>query len=190
MVTGVIERQEGRLASAAGLDSTLVYVSYETLELYGKNNGINHYEIVMPNPVSNFALNHVKENIGVEEKEMEVLENTSRYSLVSRLKLLMAFGTRSMNGKAIIYPYWENIARGYEDIIVLLTGLMLLFLLYPVILLLVVFIRWWRHKGWTLKDVWHWCRDWMERRMEQARERRKTLRSQRGVPKSEEEEIL
>ncbi len=190
MVTGVIERQEGRLASAAGLDSTLVYVSYETLELYGNNNGINHYEIVMPNPVSNFALNHVKENIGVEEKEMEVLENTSRYSLVSRLKLLMAFGTRSMNGKAIIYPYWENIARGYEDIIVLLTGLMLLFLLYPVILLLVVFIRWWRHKGWTLKDVWHWCRDWMERRMEQARERRKTLRSQRGVPKSEEEEIL
>lgn len=190
MVTGVIERQEGRLASAAGVDSTLVYVSYETLELYGNNNGINHYEIVMPNPVSNFALNHVKENIGVEEKEMEVLENTSRYSLVSRLKLLMAFGTRSMNGKAIIYPYWENIARGYEDIIVLLTGLMLLFLLYPVILLLVVFIRWWRHKGWTLKDVWHWCRDWMERRMEQARERRKTLRSQRGVPKSEEEEIL
>ena len=190
MVTGVIERQEGRLASAAGLDSTLVYVSYETLELYGNNNGINHYEIVMPNPVSNFALNHVKENIGVEEKEMEVLENTSRYSLVSRLKLLMAFGTRSMNGKAIIYPYWENIARGYEDIIALLTGLMFLFLLYPVILLLVVFIRWWRHKGWTLKDVWYRCRDWMERRMEQARERRKTLRSQRGVPKSEEEEIL
>ena len=190
MVTGVIERQEGRLASAAGLDSTLVYVSYETLELYGNNNGINHYEIVMPNPVSNFALNHVKENIGVEEKEMEVLENTSRYSLVSRLKLLMAFGTRSMNGKAIIYPYWENIARGYEDIIALLTGLMFLFLLYPVILLLVIFIRWWRHKGWTLKDVWYRCKDWTERRMEQARERRKTLRSQRGVQKSEEEEIL
>lgn len=190
MVTGVIERQEGRLAEAAGLDGTLVYVSYETLELYGKNNGINHYEIVMPDPVSNFALNHVKKNIGVEEKEMEVLENTSRYSLVSRFKLLMSFGTRSMNGKAIIYPYWENIARGYEDIIAAFTGLMLLFLLYPVILLVVIFIRWWRHKGWTLKDVWYRCKDWTERRMEQAREKRKALRSQKGMSKSEEEDIL
>ena len=174
MIAGVIERQSGRLAEAAGLDSTLVYVSYETLELYGTNSGINHYEIVMPNPVKNFALNHVKENIGAKENEIEVLENTSRYSLLSRIKLLGAFGTRSMNGKAIIYPYWENIARGYEDIIGVLTGVMLFFLLYPIILGLVFFIRWWRHKGWTFKDVWHWCRDKAERKIEMRRERRKT----------------
>lgn len=173
IVQGVVERPEGRLAEAAGLDSTLVYVSYETLELYGKNNGINHYEIVMPNPVSKFALNHVKENIGVEEKEMEVLENSSRYSLLSRLKLIADFGTRSMNGKAIIYPYWENIARGYEDIIALLTFLMLILLLYPIGLGLVLFIIWWRHKGWTLKDVWNWCRDKLERKAEAHRERKR-----------------
>ncbi len=147
-----------RLAKAAGLDSTLVYVSYKTLSELGKNNGINHYEIVMPNPVKNFALNHVKENIGAEEKEAEILENTSRYSVLSRLKLIGKFGTRSMNGKAIIYPYWENIARGYEDIIAVLTVVMLLFLLYPGILVIVSLIWWWKHKGWTIKDVWHIAR--------------------------------
>ena len=79
-----MERPSGRLAEAAGLDSTLVYVSYESLEENGKSNGINHYEIVMPNPVSGFAENYIRENLGADEKETEVLENTSRYSFLSR----------------------------------------------------------------------------------------------------------
>ncbi len=166
IVTGVVERPQGKLAEAAGLDSTLVYVSYQTLSELGTNNGINHYEIVMPNPVSNFAYNLVKEKMGVAEKETEMLENTSRYSLLSRLKIIGSFGTRSMNGKAIIYPYWENIARGYEDIIALLTIFMMLFLLYPVVLVVVLFIIWWKHKGWTLKEVWHKLKDKLERRWE------------------------
>lgn len=178
LVTGVVKRPEGRLEEAAGLDSTLVYVSYGTLLELGSSNGINHYEIVMPNPVSNFALNHVRENLGSNEKEVEVLENTSRYSLVNRLRIIAAFGTRSMNGKAIIYPYWENIARGYEDIIALLTLFGLLFLLYPVILAIVFFVIWWKHKGWTLKEVWYHIKDKAERRMEKMREKR--LQKTRG----------
>lgn len=179
IVTGVVEREEGRLEKAAGLDGTLVYVSYKTLSELGTNNGINHYEIVMPNPVKNFALNHVKENIGVPEKEVEILENTSRYSFLSRIKMIGKFGTRSMNGKAIIYPYWENIARGYEDIISLLTVVMLLFLLYPVILVVTIFIYWWKHKGWTMKDVWHRGKDKLERKMETAREKKRVRKEGR-----------
>ena len=173
IVTGVVKRPEGRLEEAAGLDDTLVYVSYETLSELGTCNGINHYEIVMPNPVSNYAVNLVRERLGTNEKEVEVLENTSRYSLVNRLKILAEFGTRSMNGKAIIYPYWENIARGYEDIIAVLTLLMLLCLLYPIVLLVVFFIKWWRHKGWTLKDVGNRLKDKEERFMEKRRAKKK-----------------
>ena len=97
------------------------------------SNGINHYEIVMPNPVDEFAYGKVKEGIGIDEKNVEIVENSRRYSLPNRIKTILAFGTRSMNGKAIIYPYWENLARGYEDIIALLTVVMLLLLLYPVV---------------------------------------------------------
>ena len=173
IVTGVVKRPEGRLEEAAGLDDTLVYVSYQTLNELGTCNGINHYEIVMPNPVSNYAVNLVRERLGTNEKEVEVLENTSRYSFVDRLRTITEFGTRSMNGKAIIYPYWENIARGYEDIIAVLTLFLMLFLLYPVVLLLVLFIKWWRHKGWTLKDVWHGLKDKAERFMEKRRAKKK-----------------
>ena len=155
IVSGVIERPEGRMVEKAGLDTTRVYVSLSTLEEYGESRGINHYEIVMPNPVKEFALKHVKEQLGSDERETEVLENTSRFNLLNRLKVIGSFGTRSMNGRAIIYPYWENVARGYEDIIGMLTVFMLLFLLYPSVLVLIAFVYWWRHKGWTLKDVWH-----------------------------------
>lgn len=169
IITGVVERPSGRLEEAAGLDSTLVYVSYKTLSELGRNNGINHYEIVMPNPVTGFAAKYIQENLGTDEKNTEVVENTSRYSFVSRLKLLVQFGTRSMNGKAIIYPYWENIARGYEDILAVLTLFELLFLLYPSVLALAFFCIWWKHKGWTVKEKLLKLKDRLERRIERGR---------------------
>lgn len=172
MVIGVVERPEGRLEKAAGLDGTLVYVSYQTLKELGSCNGINHYEIVMPDPVTSFAENFIREKLGTSEKETEVLENTSRYSFLSRLKLIPAFGTRSMNGRAIIYPYWENIARGYEDILAVVTLFELLFLLYAIVLALVFFGIWWKHKGWTLKDVWLYLKDKAERLGEKLRSKR------------------
>lgn len=173
IVTGVIERQTGRLAKAAGLDSSVVYVSYETLAAYGFANRIGTYEIVMPNPVKNYALNYVKENIGVQESESEVLENTSRYSLLSRLKVIGGFGTRSMNGKAIIYPYWENIARGYEDILAVLLLGEIIFLLYPVVLLIIAVVIAWKHKTWTARTVYLFLQDKWERFLERLRAKRK-----------------
>lgn len=172
IVMGVVERPAGRLAESAGLDGTLVYVSLETLENLGTSYGINHYEIVMPDPVTGFAYNHVKENLGSDEKAAEVVENSTRYSLLSRLKLIGQFGTRSMNGKGIIYPYWENIARGYEDILTVLTLLSLILLLYPAVLLLAAFVIWWRHKGWTLRDARLMGKDKLERLLERMRARR------------------
>lgn len=174
IVTGVVERPSGRLAEAAGLESTLVYVSMDTLETLGISYGINHYEIVMPDPVTGFAYNYVKEKLGADEKTTEVVENSSRYSLLSRLKMIGQFGVRSMNGKGIIYPYWENIAKGYEDILTALTLLMLITLLYPMILLLIAFIFWWRHKGWTLRDARLKGKDKLERLMERLREKRRS----------------
>ena len=172
IVTGVVERPAGRLEEAAGLDSTLVYVSYRTLSEMGRNNGINHYEIVMPDPVTGFAKKYIQENLGSDEKNTEVVENSQRYTFLSRLKLLTQFGTRSMNGKAIIYPYWENIARGYEDILAVVTLFELLFLLYPSVLAVVFFCIWWRHKGWTVKEKALKLKDKTERRIERRRMRR------------------
>ncbi len=152
IVMGVVERPHGRFAEAAGLDGTMVYLSYDSLSKYGSCSGINNYEIVMPNPVTGYAENVIRENFASDSASVDVVDNTGRYSMMSRLALLTQFGLRSMNGKAIIYPYWENIARGYEDVLCLLTFFQLLFLLYAIAVALRLFVSWWRHKGWTIRD--------------------------------------
>ena len=178
MVSGVVERPEGRLAENAGLDKTMVYVSYQTLQELGEHSGINHYEIVMPNPVTGFAVNMIRESFGTDPQEVEIVENTSRYSLVSRVKILMQFGIRSMNGKAIIYPYWENMARGYEDILALLTFFELFFLLFALAVALGLFIRWWRHKGWTVGGKIKALGGWIQLRMDRLRAGRREKKSE------------
>ena len=140
----------------------------------------------MPNPISNYAENLVREGLASNEKEVQVIENSSRYSFLNRLKVIAAFGTRSMNSKAIIYPYWENVARGYEDVIALLTLLMLLFLLYPIGVLWGMWMYWWRHKGWTMKERWIEITDKIERKAERLRCKIKAHQQK----KYEDEELL
>ena len=169
IIAGVVEMEDGSLTEAAGLTDTVVFVSYTTLNRYGTDHGINHYEIVMPNPVSEYAYSYVKDHIGVAETELQIVENSARYSFINRLKLIKSFGTRSMNGKAIIYPYWENVARGYEDILSLLTIWMLVFLVYPLVTVIVIIGRLWKRKTWTAKSVILACKDKAERKIEKRR---------------------
>ena len=151
LVQGVIEREKGHLQEAAGLDNSVIYVS---LNKYGTHSGINHYEIVMPNPVNGFAAGYVKDLFGIDEHEMEVVDNTGRFHLLNRIQLIKSFGTRSMNGKAIIYPYWENVARGTEDILLVLTLFMLLFFVIPMTVIIIKLIILWRHRAWNIKSIW------------------------------------
>ena len=173
LICGVIKRDSGRLNDFAGNGSSTVYVSYDTLQKNlskrGQNAHINHFEVVMPNPVKDFAVGIVKERIGVAENEMELVENTSRFGLLPLLQIVSDFGMRSMNGKAIIYPYWENIARGYEDILALILVFRMLFLLYPVVIAVIYIIFLWRNRTWHFKDV----KDFAERKIEEIRMKRR-----------------
>ncbi len=134
---------------------------------------INHFEIVMPNPIKGFAMDMVKKNLTVDEKESEFIENSTRYSYDHCLKLLGEFSYRSMNGKAIIYPYWENIARGKEDILAILTTFVVIFIAVPSLIIAIWLIYRWRHKKWTWKSVW----EKLTRALENIRSLRKTVKS-------------
>ena len=180
LVCGVIKRDSGRLNDSAGNGSSIVYVSYDTLQknlsTKGQSAVINHYEVVMPNPVKDFALGIVKEQIGVEEGEMELVENTTRFGFLPLLQIIGDFGMRSMNGKAIIYPYWENIARGYGDILAFILVFRILFALYPIVMLVIFLIYLWKNRTWNFRDV----KDFTERKWESFRIYR---RNQKSNPK-------
>ncbi len=140
-IAGVYHREAGHLQEAAGLNDIMVFVSYETLNAYGTGNGINTYEVVAPNPVEHFVYHTVKEKFGLAEEEMTVIENSARYSAESMISVLSDFGIRSMQNKATDYPYWENIARGYEDIRAMLFMIQTVFLVIPSVIILVFLIR-------------------------------------------------
>lgn len=168
-VEGVIKRQSGHFAEAAGLKDSVVYVSHETLSAYGTSEGINTYEVVGPNPVKGFLANVVREDFGFKEQEMQVVENSARYSLEAMISVVLAFGTRSMQNAAIHYPYWENIARGYEDVRALLLFFQFIFLLIPAVIIVVFLIIKWKHRTVTAKDVIHYLSDKKDRALEICR---------------------
>ncbi|MBQ7776519.1 MAG: ABC transporter permease [Lachnospiraceae bacterium] len=173
VVTGVVKQEEGKLYEAAGLDDSQIYVSYDTLEKYGRNNGINHFEIVMPNPVSGYALEYVKKAIGVTESELEVVENSTRFDTLNRIKHIGKLSSRAMNGKAIIYPYWENVARAYEDRVAVMMLFQLIFLVFPVIVISIVLVILWKRRTWTVKSVLLSLRDKIEDILSMRKSRRK-----------------
>lgn len=154
-VAGVIRREDSYFHKEAGLRETTVYVSYDTLSKLGTTQGINTYEIIMPNPVRDFAAGKVREKFGIDEKQMQVVENSDRYSLESLLTVLADFGIRSMNFYGILYPYWENVARGWEDVFAWIGILQVVTLLIPLILCGMGIIAAWRKRQWNREDVQH-----------------------------------
>lgn len=184
IVTGVIKRESGKMAEQAGLSASVAYVSYETLNSYGTDYGINTFELVMPNPVSGYAKQYVSENIGMDSNELEVVENSTRFDISNKFKLIAQFGSRSMSSKAIIYPFWENIARGYEDILGLLFIITVLLLLFPVTLVIIAIVIAWKHKKWTGKSVYYKLQDKWQRFLEKRREERKAKKNKINPEKS------
>lgn len=168
-ISGVIKRQEGRFAENAGLNNTVVYVSEETLSEYGVSEGISCYEVAAPNPVKGFVYNTVKDKFELKEDEMLVVENSSRYSLEAMIPVVLDFGIRSMQNSAVHFPYWENIARGYEDIRAIVLVIQFILLLIPAVIILVALVIKWKNRKYTMKDIWLYLMDKKDRAVEKAR---------------------
>lgn len=176
IVAGVAPNGEGRLAKAAGLSDTLCYVSYNSLVKYAEADHIDTYEVLMPNPVEQYALAEIQTGLGLKEHQVEFVENTYRFSLLHRINVIRAFGTRSMNGKAILYPYWENIARGTEDLVAVFTLITGIFLILAFVILAVVITKWWlRNKA----GIWQWIKNKMIDLPDYLRKVSKQLKSER-----------
>ena len=158
-ITGVVERPVGRLQKAAGLEKSVCYLSLESLEAYGTVNGGFTYEIVMPDPIENFAFSIMQTAVGAENENVVLVENSSRFQFLSLIKVIQQFGTRSMSFKEVVFPYWENIARGYEDIFAVFLIAKSLLLIVPVIFIAAVVITCWKRRTWSLKQGIVWIKD-------------------------------
>ena len=131
-VRGVVRSDSGMFSEAVEEEIPTIYVSYEVLEtIYGKEVAIECYEVLIANPVKGFGVETAKKALGMDETSYELIEVSSRFDLLHRIQILKNFGIRSMNTKNIVFPYWENRAKGYEDVSALFLVLEMVAIAYP-----------------------------------------------------------
>lgn len=172
VVSGVVKKDSGRLNDLAGNKESIIYMSYESLSENGNVSYINTYEALMPNPLTGYAREVLKELAPGDENRIEVIENSERFRWTKLLKLVKGYGTRSMNPKGVIYPYWENVARGIEDYLAPLAVAGLAFFSYTILTLIYMLIRMWKKRMIHFADI----KDFVERKLEERRERKKEVK--------------
>ncbi len=142
-VAGVVKVPEDEMERNAYGSSGRIYIPYECLKKHQENLAVSCFETVLPNPISNYGYNTLKTACGMEEGEEEgtesnplsfgdctVVENSSRYTAFHLFSMVKNRKYQVMQTAAVAYPYWENVARVYENIqmnrLIFETGLLVL----------------------------------------------------------------
>ena len=143
-IRGVVRSDVGIFSEAVKEEAPTIYVAYRLLEGEDNSLPIECYEVLVANPVEGFAKDAVTKALGMTEENYELIECSTRFDLLHRFEVLKNFGIRSMTTKNIVFPYWENRARGYEDISALFLVLEMICMIYPVCWLVKKLYGYWK----------------------------------------------
>ena len=157
MVVGVYERESSYFNDAAGNNKSCIYVSHETLFNYGQYHGLESVEYLIPNPVTGFAVDLVEKQCS--GMDVAIVEHQERFEFLSLIGILGEFGTRSMGLSGITFPYWENMARGYEDILAGILLAELVLLAYALIVFIGFIWYLWLHRKWRVRGIYEKIKD-------------------------------
>ena len=136
---------------------------------YSDNGKVMCYEIVLPDPVDGYAEKLVRSRIGLGEGDYAVVENSGRYEGMALSGGWLNFWTRSMRIGNVSYPFWENAARGWEDILSVLFLFQCLLTALPALYVLYLILYYFTHKQWTLLGI---VREMQDRAYEREAARR------------------
>ena len=139
VVSGVIAREDDFASARAYTGDGGVFMSYSAMQRLLESASITCYEIVMPDPITNYAKGIMEDAFPIGSGD--IVENSSRYTLGRMWEVIRSFGERSMRTNGVIYPYWENAARLTEDYAALLLVLAVLLALCPALFILTLAIR-------------------------------------------------
>lgn len=95
---------------------------------------ITCYEIVLPNPVKEWAVNLIQTSLDVKNRKMVLIENSQRTNFFYVIDNLKNFFYKTSATQPVAYPYWENAARTRDTKREIYTVILLTALIYPVLL--------------------------------------------------------
>ena len=112
------------------------------MQKLGMSPQITCVEAVLPDPVSHFAENQMKNAVGAGGDGCDMVDCTARFGLRRSLENLLQYNSRVMRTSRVSYPYWENAARAVESRCAILAAATLGLLLFPA-----GFLLFWLLKG-------------------------------------------
>lgn len=120
-----------------------LYMQYDIYKGLDSSAYISCYEVILPNPISNFALNIVTSLISFNDMEYEIIQNTSRFDLTHTFSTLANLTDRNIKTNRVIYPQWENQARITEHKLayLLLAQIILIFLFICTLTIIIIVYR-------------------------------------------------
>ena len=131
-IAGVVARDSDFASRRAYTGGAGMFMSYESLQaLTGGSARISTYMIVMPDPITGFALGALTD--AFPAGGAHIVENSARYSLSKIFDVIGSFGARGMRADGMVFPYWENAARYTEEWLALLLVLTLAFAICPAV---------------------------------------------------------
>lgn len=147
VISGVIKKDEGSLYDLAGNNKPSVYMSYMALRGINGDISITSFETVIPNLTKGYAKKIIEgyfhgnsdesgsgiTNINVDNDSIEIVENSKRFETLELFNALKEFAKRSMKKSTVIYPYWENVARGVESICCIMLLAEIILIVYALI---------------------------------------------------------
>lgn len=180
-VAGVIHRETDKFSTRAFSGEPLIFMSYSLFSQLTAATGATCYELACADPITGYAESIVKS--GLASDACDIVESTSRFDFSAIFSIFSHFGDRSIDTKAVAYPYWENAARICEVYIARQYVFILLLVLIPfatLVWLVVLLIKYLRPKLRRAKaevsDAW----DDRYATMDRIEKRRKEKKSRGG----------
>ena len=137
-IAGVVRVEDDFATDAAYDEKYMLFIDYDALEAIDDSTGISSYEIVMPEPFKGFTENTLTKY--ALSGDAELVMNSYRYDFMKLMKVISAYGKRSMQKTRVVLPFWENAARMTEDHAAFALIMSILFAVVPAVCAAVLLI--------------------------------------------------
>lgn len=116
-VAGVCAKPEDELQALTWGETPRIFVNYIGLRMTSNFDRATTYEIVMPDPIDNFAMNVIRDQFSVSDRSNNAVlfDYSTRFSFETLAAQAPDFFLRSIREDRVLPPFWENVARVAES---------------------------------------------------------------------------
>jgi len=132
-ISGVIDVPETKAERKCSSELPRAYISYDGASGFASDNSgsggmsggmpngddsvrnsfktVTCYEVIMPDPVQDYALTSVKSAVEVYGDMISIVQNSGRFGAFKRLGSLKRISSLVIRDNEVSFPYWENASR-------------------------------------------------------------------------------